>query len=205
MEDLEQKEKRFVEILSGVDREGMLWVIEGLGLNGFFKAPASARHHLAEPGGLLQHSLNVYDQAVALREAQVRLRPELAERVQEESVALAALLHDVCKADVYKTVQKWRKDSNGKWESYTAYEYDASHFPLGHGEKSVVMLMQWGLELTDDEIAAIRWHMAGWDLSEYRESRENFSKACEKYPLLPILIAADELATRITEVECKEA
>ena len=55
------------------------------------------------------------------------------------------------------------------------------------------------LELTEDEIYAIRWHMSAWDLSDYRESRDSFGRACDKCPLLSVIIAADELATRITE------
>ena len=63
-----------------------------------------------------------------------------------------------------------------------------------------MVLLRMGLELREEEIAAIRWHMAGWDLSDYREARDCFGKACDKYPLLSVLITADELATRITEV-----
>ena len=191
---------RFIELLKSTNRNGVDVVIAGLDKLGFFNAPASTKHHLAEPGGLLKHSLNVYTQAVAIRDAQIALRPELAESVPLESVILVALLHDVCKAEIYKTVKKNRKDENGKWEQYDAYESDYTHCPLGHGEKSAIRLLRMGLELTNDEIAAIRWHMAEWDLVDSYEAKGNFHAACDKYPLLPIIIAADELATRILEV-----
>lgn len=192
---------RFIELLKSTNRPGVDAVIDGIEKLGFFKAPASSKHHLAEEGGLVVHSLNVYAQASLLREVQVGLRPDLAEKIPEESVIIVSLLHDICKSDVYKQVEKFRKDKDNKWEKYLAYESDYSHCPLGHGEKSVIRLLRMGLELNNDEIAAIRWHMAGWDLVDSIEAKGNFNAACDKYPLLPIIIAADELATRILEVQ----
>lgn len=191
---------RFIELLKSTNRKGVDETIAALEKIGFFAAPASSKHHLAEKGGLVRHSLNVCAQAQAIAAAQISLRPEIAERLSAESVVIASLLHDICKADVYKQVEKFRKDKNNKWEKYQTYEYDYSACPLGHGEKSVIRLLRMGLELTNDEIAAIRWHMAAWDLPDSFEAKGNFGAACDKYPLLPVLIAADELATRITEV-----
>ena len=198
-EKIEKNKQLFTQLLMGTGRNGMEMVLDGIEKLGFFKAPASAKHHLAEDGGLLQHSLNVYEQAIEIRAVQVHLHPELESRIWPESVVIAGLLHDVCKAEVYRQVEKFRKDKDNRWEKYLAYENDQSHCPLGHGEKSVIRLLRMGLDLTEDEIYAIRWHMAGWDLSDYRESRDSFGKACDKCPLLSIIIAADELATRITE------
>lgn len=194
----------FVMLLQGTNRKGVADVLDGLEKLGFYTAPASSRHHLSESGGLLKHSLNVYYQAWRIREDQVDMQNTWGaglgkEEIPDDSLIIVSLLHDVCKADVYKQVEKFRKDAQGRWEKYLAYEYDASRCPLGHGEKSVIRLMRMGLELKPEEIAAIRWHMAGWDLSDSREARDNFSAACDKYPLLSVLIAADELATRITE------
>ena len=191
----------FVDELTKTNRPGMDKVIAGLEEIGFFTAPASSKHHLAEPGGLLRHSVNVYMQALSIRSAEIEIRPEIEEKVPLESIAVAALLHDVCKAEVYKVVEKFRKDKDGKWEKYNAYEQDYSAMPLGHGEKSVIRLLRMGLKLTNDELLAIRWHMANWDMPESFEARGNFNAACEKCPLLSIIIAADELATRITEVK----
>ena len=191
----------FVEELTKTNRPGMDKVIAGLEEIGFFTAPASSKHHLAEPGGLLRHSVNVYMQALAIRLAEIKIRPEIEEKVPFESIAIAALLHDVCKAEVYKEVEKFRKDKDGKWEKYNTYDQDYSAMPLGHGEKSVIRLLRMGLKLTNDELLAIRWHMANWDMPESFEARGNFNAAVEKCPLLSIIIAADELATRITEVK----
>lgn len=199
VEEYNTLKKRFCESLSATGRKGVDAVVEGLERIGFFTAPASSKHHLAFEGGLLQHSLNVMEQALELREVQVKLNPDLEKLLPVDSVRLVGLLHDVCKSDLYKKVEKFRKDANNKWEKYTAYDCDHTNFPMGHGEKSVVLLMEMGLELARPEMIAIRWHMAGWDLSDSREANGNFSAACVKYPLLSLLIAADELATRITE------
>lgn len=198
--NIEDNSNKFREILRSTNRKGVDEVIDGLEKLGFFQAPASSKHHLAYAGGLVQHSLNVYCQADAIRTAQIRLDAKMEERLPMDSIIIASLLHDVCKAEIYKPVQKFRKNAEGHWENYPGWDFDYSHCPLGHGEKSVIRLLRMGLEMTTEEIAAIRWHMAGWDLSAYREAKENFSKACDLYPLLSVLIAADELATRITEV-----
>lgn len=192
---------RFIEILKSVDRAGIDNVIAGLEKIGFFAAPASTKFHCAFRGGLCQHSLNVYEQAVRILRVESEIRPDFLGGIPEDSVKVAALLHDVCKAEIYKTVEKFRKDKDGRWEKYLTFESDYSSMPLGHGEKSVIRLLRMGLDLTNDEIVAIRWHMANWSLSEDFESRGNFNAALDKTPLLSILIAADELATRISESE----
>ena len=191
--------ERFVSILRATNRAGIANVIAGLEELGFFMAPASTRFHGSFPGGLMLHSLNVYDQAVILRDAELKVRPDLANALTDDTIAIAALLHDVCKAEVYKEVEKFRKDKDGKWEKYKTYGVDYSDFPMGHGEKSVRRLLRWGLELTDEEMLAIRWHMGAFDLSDSPEARGSFTLAGEKTPLLPILIAADGLASHIVE------
>lgn len=191
---------KFIELLKSTDRAGVDKVITGLEKLGFFDAPASSKHHLAEKGGLVKHSLNVCYQAMAIANAQIGLDPNLSKRLPSDSVRLVALLHDVCKAEIYKPELKHRKNPDGRWEDYYGYMQDYSYCPLGHGEKSVIRLLRMGLDLTNDEILAIRWHMAGWDLADSYEAKGNFNAACEKSPLLSILIAADELATRISEV-----
>ena len=130
----------------------------------------------------------------------------MLEIMPEDSVTIAALLHDVCKANIYKTVQKWRKDENNRWESYDAYDTDYSRFPVGHGEKSVIMLLRLGLQLTNDEIIAIRWHMGAWNLPmQSYEDKQNISVAYDGCPLAAIIQAADALATHILETKKEES
>ena len=193
------EKERFCELLKSTGRKGIDAVIAGLEQLGFFEAPASTRFHGSEPGGLLRHSLNVYLQIVLLYKAESQILPDLAKKVPPESLVVAALLHDVCKAEVYKQVEKFRKDKDGKWEKYTAYGVDYADFPFGHGEKSVIRLLRWGLEMTDDEMLAIRWHMGAFDLADSPEARSSFTEAGKKAPLLALLIAADGLASHIVE------
>ena len=191
--------EEFVSLLESTGRKGVDSVVDYLGKAGFFHAPASVNRHLSHDGGLLEHSLNVYKMAVRLRGQMVEMRPGIESRLPEDSVAIAALLHDVCKANIYKKVTKYRKDANNRWESYDGYDADYTRFPLGHGEKSVVMLLRLGLELTNDEVLAIRWHMGAWDLSfQSFESKSNISAASD-VPLVAVLQAADALAAHILE------
>ena len=194
----EAEKSQFIAALEATGRANVDKVIAGLEELGFFTAPASTRFHGSYPCGLLRHSLNVLIEARVIREAQIRLRPELAAKLPEDGVVIAALLHDVCKAEVYKKTEKFKRGANG-WEKYSGYNVDYSDLPLGHGEKSVVRLLRWGLALTDDEILAIRWHMHAFDMPSSNEASGCFSAATAKCPLLAVLIAADGLASRLLE------
>lgn len=190
----------FIDSLIKTGRPGIENVIEQLEKIGFFTAPASTVFHLNEPGGLLQHSINVYEEAKILRNEHIRIRPELEELLPEDSITIAALLHDVCKADIYKPAEKSRKNENGFWEKYMGYDVDYSDLPLGHGEKSVIRLLKWGLELTDDEMCAIRWHMGAWEMPfQSNDAKGNCNAAKAKSPLLSIICAADGLASFLLE------
>ena len=194
--DREGMSAEFDGILRATGRNGMEGVLDGLRRLGFHEAPASSAFHCAYPGGLLEHSLNVYRQMAGL----CRMERELhGVHVPDDTIAITALLHDVCKAEVYRRVEKFRKDRDGRWERYMAYSPDHSRMPLGHGEKSVIRLLRMGLELREDEIIAIRWHMGAWDLSGYGDAKAGFNAACDRTPALPILMAADSLASRISE------
>lgn len=200
--DKDSNNKYLAEKLRATGRKGVEEVIKCLYKeHGFFEAPASSAFHLNEPGGLVQHSINVYDTALKVRDIVVAQKPELAERLTDESIAIAALLHDVCKSDVYQMKDKFRKDANGRWETYRGYDVDYSRFPMGHGEKSVIMLLQMGLEMTEDEMMAIRWHMSAWDLAfQSAEEKSSLNAARERCPLLTVLQAADGLASGILEI-----
>ena len=204
--------KRFEELLSSVDRAGIDKLLGYIRhKTDFYKAPASTRFHLACEGGLLQHSLNVYDCLVAKKESLV-WKPILAE-IPDESLIIMALLHDLCKANFYtegtknqKTydaekvaaAEPWQRkhDQQGDfiWETIKTYQVD-DQLPLGHGEKSV-MLIQCYIRLTMQEVMAIRWHMG---FSDAKENCAAVGKAMEKYPVVLALSEADLEATKILE------
>ncbi len=188
---------RFIEILRATNRENIDYVIEDIDSWGFFTAPASAQGHYAYPGGLLDHSLNVYDAAMNTREWVVRERPDLESQLPTDSIAIAALLHDVCKADFYELVRKKRRNEIGTYEEVETYEIHDEHFPVGHGEKSVILLLQSGLDLTDEEIYAIRWHMGPWNLS--RDDERFYRQAGRLTPLQSLIHAADTIASAMLE------
>ena len=197
---MNEKKERFIELLRSTGRQGIEDVINYLEKSGFFTAPASTKHHLSFVGGLMEHSMNVYDVAMALRGPIVAMKPEMEERLQEKSIIIAALLHDTCKANIYKKAKKWNKNDQGQWEQYDTYETDYSRMPVGHGEKSVIMLLSLGLKLTLDETVAIRWHMGAWDLAfQSYEVKSNINEAGNRYPLLSLIQSADNMATHILE------
>lgn len=190
----------FIEILKDTGRENIDYVIEDLEDLGFFEAPVSSKNHFNFEGGLVEHSLNVYKIAIMLKEQIIKLRPDIVNRIPDDSIAIAALLHDVCKADIYKKVVKKVKNEIGVWEPQESYNIDYSNFPLGHGEKSVIILLRSGLDLSDDEIIAIRWHMGGWDLPfQSSEMIASNKKAKDVCPLLTLIHTADTLAAGILE------
>lgn len=197
MTDNDKARQRFIEILEATGRENINYVIEDLDSWGFFTAPASSQGHYAYPGGLLDHSLNVYDAAMNTREWVVRERPDLESLLPSDSIAIAALLHDVCKADFYELVRKKKRNEIGTYEEVETYEIHDEHFPVGHGEKSVILLLQSGLDLSDDEIYAIRWHMGPWNLS--RDDERFYRQAGKLTPLQSLIHSADTIASAILE------
>jgi len=195
--DINDSRARFEKLLRDTKRENIDYVLEDLDSWGFFNAPASSQGHGAYPGGLLEHSLNVYDSAMEARKAMINLRPDLEADLDPDSIAIAALLHDVCKADFYRLVKKKRRNEVGQYEDFEQYEIHDENFPVGHGEKSVILLLQSGLDLKDEEIYAIRWHMGPWNLS--RDDEKFYRQAGKASPLQPLIHAADTLASAIVE------
>ena len=191
----------FIEILSSTNRPGMEKVISKLNEAGFFVAPASTRFHLSCKGGLAEHSMNVYEAAIMLRGQIIARKPELEAQLPLESVAICALLHDACKTDIYKEGILSRKNEDGFWEKYVGYSVDYNNaLPLGHGEKSVILLLSWGLELTPEEMLAIRWHMGPWDLAmQSADQKESLNAAKAKSPLVSLIQLSDGIATGLLE------
>lgn len=157
----------------------------------FFYAPCSTRYHLSEEHGLVAHSVNVFE---VFRTLCGIYYPTM----DEESIAICSLFHDICKYHCYEPVKKSRKTGrtlpNGKpeWEDYWSYDF-VEEFPYGHGEKSVYILNKY-IALSDEEAMAIRWHMGFSDVA-YKGGGYTVSNAIEKYPIIAVLHSADLLAT----------
>ena len=160
----------------------------------FFTAPASARYHGAWPGGLCEHSVNVYRCLAAYLERE-RVKELYGLEYSAESIALVALLHDVCKTGCYKAGTRNVKGPDGRWQAVPTFYYEDS-LPYGHGEKSVYILSGF-LRLTREEAMAIRWHM-GFSVDE---DKRLVGQALQQYPLAFALSVADMEATYFLENE----
>ena len=126
-----------------------------------------------------------------------RLNEALNLQLTEESIAVAALFHDVCKANFYRVSTRNVKDeTTGQWHKEPFYSIN-DQMPLGHGEKSVIILQK-HMKLTDDEIYAIRWHMSGYD-NAVKGGEYAISTAYESCPLAVALHLADMVATYLVE------
>ncbi len=187
-------------MLRSTERPGVDDVISDLERDGFFEAPASAGHHLNVAGGLAQHSIFVCKASLKVWEGLCQLDPVLEKEVQRDSIIIASLLHDVCKTDIYFRSVKKRKNQLGQWEDSEGYKVSYKSFPMGHGEKSVIMVLLSGLELSDAEMLAIRWHMGAWGVNQnsFEECR-NYDTARQLYPLVAIVQAGDSLAAAVLE------
>lgn len=182
MIDIEKNKIRFKEIVGKyIHLNGINELVEWLETTDFFTAPSSARYHGAEPGGLCEHSLAVYD----------RLKNIQADE-SDETIAIVSLFHDLCKVNFYKqSYRNVKNDETGKWERVPSYDY-ADQLPLGHGEKSMFLLMKY-IRLTDEEALAIRWHMGGY-MSMNRGESSALADALTRYPIVLKLQIADQQA-----------
>ena len=163
----------------------------------FFTAPASTRYHGSYEGGLLEHSLNVYNRLVF--EMNTVIGEGWEDIYSPETIAIVALFHDLCKIDRYVLTEKWRKDEDGQWEAYDAYDYNKEKAEMGHGAQSVYYLQKF-IQLTEIEAQAIYWHMGAYDISPY-SSLANCSETFKWNPLAFLVHRADMAATYITENE----
>lgn len=163
-------------ILKGrVSDESLKWLLK----NGYTKAPCSKRHHLAERGGLLRHSVNV-------TECLLYLTDKLGLKwSREQSPYYIGMFHDLCKIDQY--IYNPIKD---------CYEWNADQPLTGHGDKSIVLTEEYVVHLTEEERECIRWHMGAFDLEE---NWERYTNAVHKYPNVLWTHTADMMSTHIIE------
>ena len=184
-EEIQIKRDTFEKIFSeNIMREGAGSILEYLGSTDFFQAPASTRFHGSYAGGLLEHSLNVY---YCLKDYLARERTKELYNMDysDETIAIVSLLHDICKANVYKEGFRNVKDDNGVWQKVPTYEFD-DRMPYGHGEKSVYIINGY-MRLTREEAFAIRYHMGFSGI----EDKNTIGRVMEMFPLAFALCTAD--------------
>lgn len=176
--------EKFIELLRSTNREGIEKLIDFLDRTDFYTTPASTRFHNSFESGLLAHSMNVY----------TSLKKLVGNEWPEDTIIIVSLLHDICKVNMYKVDYRNKKDENGVWVKEPYYTTD-DLMPLGHGEKSVMIISEF-IKLSKEELYAIRWHMGGF---EPKENYGYLAKAYEKYPLAVYTHIADIMATYILE------
>lgn len=185
--------------ISGIRQEKIFpyikYILEWLRNGDFYTSPASTKYHEAYSGGLLDHTLKVYEQLIGLRSV-----PKFKDVVDNHwwSAVFAVLVHDWCKMGRYESYLKnVKNDETGIWEQVPAFRLkEDGTTRFGHGTQSLVMAMQLCnskyTSLTFEEMAAIRWHMDAWDIGHYDES--DLAKCNEKIPMVRMIQFADQLA-----------
>ena len=171
-----------------IHRDGIENLLSWLERSDFFEAPASTRFHGSYSGGLVEHSLNVYNEMKRL----IAVYPEIS--ASEETLAIITLFHDLCKVNTYKVEQRNRKNEHGVWESYDVFTFEEKFCFGGHGSKSMFLANNF-IKLTPEEAVAINCHMGFSDATNIN----SVSSAFENYPLAWLLHVADSSAAYILE------
>ena len=194
--------EKFLEIYrKNITRPGADKLLAWLETTDFFTAPASTRFHLSRPGGLVDHSVHVYerlDNLVTDEEGYPGSTFGEDFTISDETIAICGLLHDICKANFYTVEMRNRKNEQGQWEKYPFYVVD-DQLPYGHGEKSVYIISGF-MKLTREEAMAIRWHM-GFSDTDFKGGGFSVGNAFGKFPLAVHTHIADLQATYLDEAE----
>ena len=122
---------------------------------------------------------------------------DLDEKISQESIAVIALLHDLCKVNTYK-VEYRNVKVDGNWEQKPYYSTE-DNLPYGHGEKSVYIISGF-MKLTREEAMAINWHMGGFDLRVLGGSYA-LSTVFNQYPSALLFHVSDVQATYLDETQ----
>ena len=188
--------EEFIQIYQEhIHRQGAKNLLEYLSSDAsdFFTAPSSTRYHGAYEGGLVQHSVNVYHCLVDYL-SRPRTKELYGMNYTDETVALVALLHDICKLNFYVKDTR-NKKINGKWETVPYYRIEDT-LPYGHGEKSVYIISSY-MRLSREEAFAIRYHMGFSGV----EDNNTIGRALEMFPLALALNVADMEASYYLEAK----
>lgn len=201
----------FEDVLLSTKRDGMEGLLDYIRKSDFYTAPASTRFHGSYEGGLLDHSLNVYDRltnkfCVDSSDSLWSVINKEHENYTNDTLAIVSLLHDICKTYYYDVEMRNKKvysdagsktDNKGRydWQSVPVYIVN-DKIPYGHGEKSVMIIERF-IKLTNEERFAIRWHMGAY---EPKENWNTLSEAIDTFPLVLALHEADMEATHFMDI-----
>jgi hypothetical protein len=192
MEDDKKMQEGFLKLAekSGfvVDDSFMNWLVN----MGFFIKPASISFHGQQSGDLFRHSFAVADVLIDMTEKFD------VEWERPQSPFIVGMFHDVCKMDDY--MDENASDivmmgtgspvsKNPKWVK------NPEKLLKGHGDKSVMMLSQW-INLTEEEMLCIRYHMGAYQTDEWQE----WDRAIRKYETVLWTHTADMYASKVMDI-----
>lgn len=152
--------------------------------------PASARkeYHLAEPGGLVDHSLRVLQNALLYVKT-------FGWNIPRESLIVSCLFHDIGKAGIPNpdgTFSSYYLPQDSDWHREKLgemYKQNKDMVFMKTPQRSVFMLQHFGVHLTHEEYLAILLN-DGYVVDDNKAY-------CLKEPLLShIVMTADYVATR---------
>ena len=191
---VEELKQEFINVFNqNIKREGADKLLEYLtNASDFFTAPASGRRHSSFESGLVLHSLNVYNRFK--KNIIAEFGENYNEVISDESIAIIALLHDLCKVNTY-TVDYRNQKIDGQWVQVPYYAYSNS-LPYGHGEKSVYIASGF-MRLTREEAMAINWHMGGFD--PRTSATSDLADAYSRFPIAVLFHMSDLGATYLDE------
>jgi hypothetical protein len=178
--------EQIIDLLKSTGRQGIESLIAFLEESDFFTTPASTKYHSSYEGGLAFHSMNVY-KIFCHKNKIYKLG------LENDTLIICGLLHDICKVNFYKKGTRNVKEE-GQWVQKEVWEVEDKD-PMGHGEKSVITLMQY-IELTPFERMAIRWHMGAW---EGKDNSMSLGNAMNMYPVIAALQTADMESSYLIE------
>jgi len=173
------------ELLRETKREGIEDLIIALDKGGFYKAPSSTKFHLCKKGGLAIHSYNVYKLAKGVKSG-------LESDVPDESITIAALLHDVGKMGGHgKALYIPNILKAGNQSEKEPYKTNGELAYIDHAIRSAIIVSEY-IQLTEEEEFAIIYHnglynKVGYDLTG------------KERPLQMIIHWADMWASRVKE------
>lgn len=165
----------------------------------FWSAPASTRFHGNFKGGLALHTLMVIKQSLSFAKPVLEnffISPDAEKyRITAKDILISALCHDFCKTGFYGVEYRNTKDITGNWVKQPFYKTKSENRNLGHGNESVLMLIQAMPSMISNRmvIEAISRHMGFSDLSDSESF--NYSNFLQN-PLVVLLQLADQTAAQ---------
>jgi len=177
--------KRFDDLLKSTGIDGVSNLIKALENGGFYTSPASSSHHLCNEGGLLEHSLNVYDVACELHKT-----PLGYEFNDRNDLIIACLLHDVGKMGAFgqpnyipNVLTSGNVSEKKPWVT--------NKLGLQHQDISIMTVSKY-IDLTEEQAKAIKYHN-GLYTADGRDIKG------KETPLYLIVHFADMWASRVIE------